>query len=174
MLGLQRLPGQIALAVHDALGLARRAGGERHQRGVVRRKIGVRRRCAAPGGVVVQPEHGAVRRDLVEHRAVARVGHDRRHAHGGEARRQVVRAQLLVARQRDESRAQRADQRADPLGAVAGQRDDDVAAPQAELVQGRRELLDAGADLRERPLAARSVPRALDQRRCAGRPLEKV
>jgi hypothetical protein len=169
----QLLAPEIAVTVDDALGLTTRARCECHQRRLVRLYGGSRRRTQAIREFV-DPRHRAGDAGRLHLRLVARVRHNGRDVHHTEALPQVLRAQLFVAGAHDVALSERCKHREHPLGTVADQRHDDVPALQAQFVQHRREVVDPGANLWERPLATGSVPRPLDQCRHAGRPVENV
>ena len=70
-----------------------------------------------------------------QRRLVADVGDDEPRLRDGEALREILGAQLLGARQHDEALAEAGEHRQRPLRAVADEREDDVAAADAERVE---------------------------------------
>jgi hypothetical protein len=96
--------------------------------------------------------------------AVALVGDHEPGSRHLQAQLQVVRAQLLGARQHDEALAEAGEHRQRPLGARADEREHDVAARHAEGVQAPGQPRRGVRKLAERPFAARAVAPQLDQR----------
>ena len=165
VLGLRALPGQVALGVEDGLRLARGPARERDQArvlGVELDRVGLR---DAQQTVVGHDEHRTARLGGIELVAVALVADDRRGPRDVEAQAQVAGAQLLGAREHDGADAEARDDRQDPLGPVADEREDDIAAPDAVPAQGARQRARAGRHLAEGPLAPLAAARDLDERR---------
>ena len=170
VLGLQRLAGEVALAVDDGLRLAGRAARERDQARVLGRQVGRGRRLELGRSADARADdRGAVPARLRQNGVVALVADDERGRAGGEAQAQVAGAQLLVAGQHDVALAKAGDHRHDPVGAVADERQDSVAAPHALFVQPRGERACGARDLPEGPLVARAVAGQFDERQAPGR-----
>ena len=122
-------------------------------------------RPPAPRG----PHRGPLPAGLAQHLLVALVADDDRGARDVQAQAQVVAAQLLGAGQDDRAEAKAGHHRDDPFGAVADERQDDVTAPHAYVVQAGGERPRVGRDLAERPLAPPAVAGELDERQAPWR-----
>ena len=106
VLGLQRLAGEVALAVDDGLRLARGSARERDQRRLAVGEVGVRRRAGGARRVDQRDASGTsstgqLGRGRLELGAVALVADDRRGPRRREPQPQVLGAQLLGAREHD-------------------------------------------------------------------------
>ena len=139
VLGLGGLPGQVALAVADRLGLARGARGEHDQRRVARG------RAPPPGRA--RPRTGRssgtrssspVEARLLDGRRVALVGDHRPRLHGVHPRPQVRGPQLLGAGQRHRADPEAGHHRQDPLRAVADDGHHHVPPAYSALLAGSR------------------------------------
>ncbi len=171
VLGLEPLPEQVALAMHDSLGFAGGPARERDQARIgrvqvdvldgrprpIERRIGNRQQLAPGCG-------------RLELRQVALVGHDQLRLSRRDPQAQVLGPQLLVARQRDRSEAEARDHRQHPLGPVADHRHHGVSLRHAVTLEGGREAGASVRDLAERPLPALALAGDLDQRQpvCGG------
>jgi hypothetical protein len=98
-----------------------------------------------------------VRKRLLELVHVASGRQDERRPRGADPEREVLRAQLLGARQRDRAQPPRAQQREHPLGAGAHQRHHHVAAAEAEARQAGRGRGGLGGHFSEGERAHRAV-----------------
>ena len=175
VLGLQALARQVALAVQDRLRLAGRAGRERDQARVVRRRArraaAARARASSPQGTqTVGPAPAGGAQDVL----VALVAdHEPRGRSASSRSSRSCGRSCSVQGSDDVALAEAGDHRQHPLRAVADQREDDVAAPHAELVQvGGERGRAAAATSPKRPLAAgrRRAASSTSARRPAGRP----
>ena len=170
VLGLQALAGEVALAVQDGLRLARRAAGERDQARVVRaraRRAAARVRCLRSNGThSVSPVQPASR-------SVAALRTSATTSRGCATASRCARSfgrSCSVHGQHDEALAEAGEHRQRPLRAVSDEREDDVAAADAERVRASRRALPAA------PLSSpnvhsrrRAVAGQLDQRAGARR-----
>ncbi len=166
---LDTLALQVALSVHDGLRLPCGAARERDQAGVAVAQVGGLRRSGMEHVLVrhVQQQRRWARElpaGCLQLGAVALIRDDHRRPGDVDAQAQVLRAQLLGARQHDGADVEAREHAQHPLRPVAYQRHDDVAAPDTELLQVAGERRGAVSDLAERPLAPRAVPRQLDER----------
>jgi hypothetical protein len=172
VLGLQALAREVALAVQHRFRLARGARGERDQARVAgaelggRRDVARRQRAPRVGG---DPHRRALPARGLEYGAVALVGDHERGGGDPKAQPQVLRAQLLRARQDRVAGTEAGDHREHPLRPVAEQREHDVAAPHALFRQVRVQQPGLLRDLAEAPLPPRAVARQLDD----GAPLSR-
>jgi len=169
LLGLHALAGEVALAVDDGLRLARGPARERDEARVQRGERGRRRRRGVgPPRDARHPDRRPRPAGVAQHIRVAPVADDERRRAGLEPHAQVLRAQLLVAGQHDIALPKAGDHRRDPVGLVADERQDDVAAAHAALVHVRGQRSRGPHHLAERPFAARAVARELDEREAIG------
>ena len=113
-------------------------------------------------------EHRARRFRGLELGAVSLVGDDERGIRHLQAQREIVRAQLLGAREHDGAKAKARHHREHPLGPVADERHHDVATADAARRERRGEPRGALAHLPEGPVPARAVTRQLHDRALRG------
>jgi hypothetical protein len=136
VLGLQPLAEQVTLPVQDGARRSRRTAGEGDQAGVGRGQLDAGRGIRGVQRRVGGEQHGAGRAGGLQHRAAALVGEDGRRRGHRDPVGQVRRAQLLVARQRHRADAEAGQHRLHPLDPVADQQQHDVAAADADALQG--------------------------------------
>ena len=161
---LHALTLQVALGVHDRLGLAGRAAGERDQARVVEPQLDGGRRRSREQRLVGHVGELAGGRRRLELLAVTLVGEDQRGIGRLDAQAQVLGPQLLGARQHHGADAKARDHAQHPLGAVADQRHHHVAAADPASRQPPRQARGALGHLAEAPLAPGAVARELHQR----------
>ena len=128
MLGLHELTGDVALPVHDSLGLAGGPARERDQAGILRVEVDRGGGVGVVQSLVGDREQRTRRSGGLDLGEVALVGDDRARLGQLHAQAQVAGAQLLVTRQRDGADAHARNHRVDPLGPVADHGQDHVAA----------------------------------------------
>ncbi len=121
---LQALPPHVALAVRHQLGLAARPGREEDEGGVERRRGRPHQAASPPASSDSSGngQHRTRRRRRVQHRPVALVAQHQRRTGAAQAQRDVLRAQLLAARQGRDADPQAGQDRQHVLDAVADQR----------------------------------------------------
>ena len=169
VLRLDPLAVEVALAVADRLRLAGGAGGEGDEPGIGGGEVDRGRlRC------VVQPlvagDHDGPVEAALRH-GIDQVLGRQHHARSDplDPRREVLRPQLLVARQRDGADAEAGHHGVDPLGPVADHGHHHLAAPGSVPREGGRQPGGAIGHLAERDLAPVSLAVEGDQ----GRPLAR-
>ena len=161
-----RWPYEVTLTVQYSLRLTGGAGRERDQARVLGRELGRRGRRARGGSSSHGHQSVGPLQPAPESAAALRSSQTTSAGRGDlQPVPQVVRAQLLGAREHDVALAEARDHRQDPLGPVAEQREHDVAAARAERVElVRRAVAACARDLAHRPLAAAAVAADRDER----------
>jgi hypothetical protein len=153
VLGLDALALEVARAVADRLGLARRARREDDQRRVLRAELHRWCRLSLVDRSAVGYQQLALEAGLQRELDVRLGGHDRPRLHPLHAGAQVGGAQLLGAGERHGAEAPAGDHREHPFGPVADQGHHHGAAPGAARGQGTREAGRALGHLAEGDLA---------------------
>ena len=154
---LEYLPGEVALPVDDALRLACRAGREGDERRVRGVEVDALGALSGKNPLIRNLQNRATRVGHAQLAQIARVGDDQGRVRHVQSQLQIPSSQLLVAGQRDGADPEAGDHRQDPLGPVADQRHDRVAAPDALRHQPPSEPRAPVGDLGEGPLLAGAV-----------------